>query len=46
MEWYPALKKEVPKGWNAYTITDLGEIVSGVTPSTENEGYYTSDGIA
>lgn len=46
MEWCPALGKEVPKGWKAGTVADLGEIVSGATPSTANEGYYTSDGIA
>ena len=36
----------MPKGWKAGTVVDLGEIVSGATPSTTEENYYTTNGIA
>ena len=46
MEWCQELGREVPKGWKAGAVADLGEIVSGATPSTTEENYYTSNGIA
>lgn len=46
MEWYQELGREVPKGWKVGTVVDLGEIVSGATPSTTEENYYTTNGIA
>lgn len=46
MEWCQELGREVPKGWKAGTVVDLGEIVSGATPSTTEENYYTTNGIA
>lgn len=30
----------VPEGWNKHKISDLGEIVTGKTPSTAKEQYY------
>ena len=46
MEKCKELGREVPKGWKAGTVVDLGEIVSGATPSTTEENYYTNNGIA
>ncbi len=46
MEKCKELGREVPKGWKAGTVVDLGEIVSGATPSTTEENYYTTSGIA
>lgn len=28
------------RGWKRCTLTDLGEIIGGATPSTKNENYY------
>jgi type I restriction enzyme S subunit len=36
----------MPKGWTMGTLEDLGEIVSGATPSTEVPAYWNEDGIA
>ena len=36
----------MPKGWTMGTLEDLGEIVSGATPSTEVPAYWDEDGIA
>lgn len=36
---------EIPKGWKVGTISDLGEVVGGSTPSKKNPGYYTERGI-
>ena len=30
----------IPKGWEAKCLCDIGEIISGGTPSTKNEEYY------
>ena len=30
----------IPKGWEVKTLGDIGEIISGGTPSTKNEEYY------
>ena len=46
MEWKKELKREIPKGWRIGTINDLGEIVSGGTPSTHNPDFWTTNGIA
>ena len=46
MVWNEQLKREVPEGWNIGTIGDMGEIVSGGTPSTSNASYWSSQGIA
>ena len=46
MVWNDELKREIPKGWTKGTIGDLGEIVSGGTPSTTIEDYYAQHGIA
>ena len=30
----------IPKGWEVKTIADIGDVISGGTPSTKNEEYY------
>lgn len=46
MVWNEQLKREIPKGWEIGKVDDLGTIVSGGTPTTTNEAYYTDNGIA
>ena len=46
MEYNAELGREIPAGWKVGRISDLGEVVSGGTPSTQNEDYFTSEGIA
>lgn len=38
------LKREIPEGWKDGTLDDLGRIVGGSTPSTENPGNFTANG--
>lgn len=33
----------IPKGWEVKTIGDIGNVISGGTPSTKNEEYYGGD---
>jgi len=40
----PTLKREIPAGWKAGTLDDLGQIVGGSTPSTKNPGNFTTSG--
>ena len=44
MVYNPALKREIPAGWKAGTLDDLGQIVGGSTPSTKNPDNFTTDG--
>lgn len=44
MIYNPALKREIPAGWKAGTLDDLGQIVGGSTPSTKNPDNFTTDG--
>jgi type I restriction enzyme, S subunit len=44
MVYNAALKREIPEGWNDGTLNELGRIVGGSTPSTENPGNFTIDG--
>jgi len=37
--------KMLPKGWKIDSINTFGEIVSGGTPSTAHEEYFTDNGI-
>ena len=46
MVWNEQLKREIPDGWEVGTVGELGEIVSGGTPSTNNPSYWSQDGIA
>jgi type I restriction enzyme S subunit len=44
MVYNPTLKREIPAGWKDGTLDDLGQIVSGSTPSTKNPDNFTTDG--
>ncbi|AFP32787.1 restriction endonuclease subunit S [Marinobacter sp. BSs20148] len=44
MVYNPTLKRKIPEGWAAGTLEDLGEIVGGSTPSTQNSENFTSNG--
>ncbi|MBF9254231.1 restriction endonuclease subunit S [Pontibacter sp. 172403-2] len=44
MEWNEELKREVPEGWKVGTLSDLGNIVGGSTPSTAEPENFTTDG--
>lgn len=46
MVWNDELNREIPDGWEAGTVLDMGEVVGGATPSTDNPDYYSDDGIA
>lgn len=46
MVWNEVLKREIPEGWTNGLISDLGEIISGGTPSTKHDEYYSKNGIA
>lgn len=36
----------IPKGWRTGTLSDLGEVVGGSTPSKAKPEFYTDNGIA
>lgn len=36
----------IPKGWRVGTVSDLGDVVGGSTPSKARADYYTDNGIA
>ena len=36
----------IPEGWRVGTLSDLGNIIGGGTPSKTKEEYYTKNGIA
>ena len=44
MAYNATLKREIPEGWREGTLDDLGRIVGGSTPSTEDPGNFTSHG--
>jgi len=44
MVYNPTLKREIPEGWEAGTLEDLGQIVGGSTPSTQNPENFTTEG--
>ena len=37
---------DIPSGWRVGTLSELGEIIGGSTPSKANKQYYTDNGIA
>ena len=45
MVWNEALKREIPAGWEAGSLDDLGQIVGGSTPSTANPEHFGQDMI-
>ena len=44
MVYNATLKREIPEGWREGTLDDLGRIVGGSTPSTEDPCNFTSHG--
>jgi type I restriction enzyme S subunit len=40
MVWNDALKREIPAGWDAGSLDDLGKIVGGSTPSTADAANF------
>ena len=40
---YVKVKDGVPEGWTNATIADIGQVVTGKTPSKKRESYYGSD---
>jgi type I restriction enzyme S subunit len=40
MVWNDTLKREIPAGWKAGSLDDLGQIVGGSTPSTSNSDHF------
>jgi type I restriction enzyme S subunit len=44
MVWSEELKREIPMGWEIGTLNDLGEIIGGSTPSTEQNENFDSNG--
>ena len=44
MVYNATLKREIPEGWTNGTLDNLGRIVGGSTPSTENQGNFTTNG--
>jgi type I restriction enzyme S subunit len=45
MVWNDILKREIPAGWKAGSLDDLGQIVGGSTPSTTNPDHFGKDMI-
>lgn len=46
MTWNNRLNKKIPQSWQAAALSSYGKIISGGTPSTQKDNYYTEDGIA
>lgn len=46
MVYSKTLKREIPEGWEAGLMSDLGSVVSGATPSTGDSSNYADEGIA
>ncbi len=44
MVYNPILKREIPAGWEDGTLDDLGQIVGGSTPTTEDPDNFTANG--
>ncbi|MCR8969087.1 restriction endonuclease subunit S [Facklamia sp. 7083-14-GEN3] len=45
-EKYPKKRFEgFTEPWNERSLSDLGDIITGTTPSTKNETYYSENGI-
>jgi type I restriction enzyme S subunit len=45
MAWNEILKREIPVGWDAGSLDDLGQIVGGSTPSTSNPDHFGANMI-
>lgn len=45
MVWNDVLKREIPDGWDCGSISRIGNIISGSTPSKKDKEYYDHDGM-
>lgn len=45
MVYNPTLKQQIPEGWDDGTLENLGQIVGGSTPSTDNPENFSMDDI-
>jgi type I restriction enzyme S subunit len=45
MVYNQVLKREIPEGWTNGSLTDLGDIVGGSTPSTKDSNNFAVNGI-
>ncbi|XDD47608.1 restriction endonuclease subunit S [Leptospira sp. WS39.C2] len=45
MVWNEELKRKIPEGWEVGTVQDIGEIVGGSTPSTDEDENFQKNGI-
>lgn len=46
MVWNEVLKREIPLGWEVGTLSHLGTITGGSTPSREVDEYFSHNGMA
>ncbi|MGE6668170.1 restriction endonuclease subunit S [Paenibacillus xylanexedens] len=46
MVWNETLKLKIPEGWSNGTLSDIGDIIGGSTPSKKNSDYFSSNGTA
>ena len=44
MVWNGEIKREVPKGWENCSLSEIGDIIGGSTPSKAKKEYFTSGG--
>lgn len=44
MVWNEQLKREVPKGWGSYPLSEIGNVVGGSTPSKSRKEFFTDGG--
>ncbi len=44
MVWNKELKQNIPEGWTAGTLSDLGEIIGGSTPTRDNKENFDLNG--
>lgn len=45
MVYNATLKREIPAGWTEGTLDDLGQIVGGSTPATEDPDNFSTNGM-
>ncbi len=45
MFWNDELKREIPKGWTKGSLSDIGNIIGGTTPSKEIDENFDDNGM-
>ncbi len=45
MVYHPQLKREIPKGWEVVTLSQIAKTGSGGTPASKNREYYDGGNI-